>query len=189
MCIRDRNNTIQEADVRKMLGIADKSKIINLINCIFEGNEKGALDQLKDLSDGGLDAKNFLNDFLELLYLFVRMASLGPIEKDLFLSEGEIKLIDKISKDLNMQDLGLFWQLSLKTIEDLKLVSNEDVALKMFVMQLIHIKNFEENTDEIVSVDKQNEVSDLKAKESMETTEETKPVNFVKEQMKNTDQI
>ena len=88
-----------------------------------------------------------------------------------------------------MQDLGLFWQLSLKTIEDLKLVSNEDVALKMFVMQLIHIKNFEENTEETVSIDKQNEVSDLKAKESMETTEETKPVNFVKEQMKNTDQI
>ena len=45
-----------------------------------------------------------------------------------------------------MQDLGLFWQLSLKTIEDLKLVSNEDIALKMFVMQLIHIKNFEEYT-------------------------------------------
>ena len=185
----DANNTIQEADVRKMLGIADKSKIINLINYIFEGTEKGALDQLKDLSDGGLDAKNFLNDFLELLYLFGRRASLGPIEKDLFLSEGEIKLIDKISKDLNMQDLGLFWQLSLKTIEDLKLVSNEDVALKMFVMQLIHIKNFEDNTEETVSVNKQNEVSNLKAKENIETTEETKPVNFVKEQMKNTDQI
>ena len=49
-----------------MLGIADKSKIINLINCIFEGNEKGALEELKELSDGGLDAKNFLNDFLEI---------------------------------------------------------------------------------------------------------------------------
>ena len=57
-----------------------------------------------------------------------------------------------------MQDLGLFWQLSLKTIEDLKLVSNEDIALKMFVMQLIHIKNFEDNTEETVSVNKQNEV-------------------------------
>ena len=185
----DQNKTIQETDVRKMLGIADKSKIINLISCIFDGNEKGAIEQLKELSDGGLDAKNFLNDFLELLYLFGRRANLGPIEKDLFLSEGEIKLIDKISKDLNMQDLGLFWQLSLKTIDDLKLVSNEDVALKMFVMQLIHIKNFEKNTEKTVSVDKQNEVSDLKARENMETTEETKPVNFVKEQMKNTDQI
>ena len=185
----DQDKTIKETDVRKMLGIADKSKIINLISCIFEGNEKGALEQLKELSDGGLDAKNFLNDFLELLYLFGRRANLGPIEKDLFLSEGEIKLIDKISKDLNMQDLGLFWQLSLKTIEDLKLVSNEDIALKMFVMQLIHIKNFEEHTDEQIPVDKQNEISNLKGKVNEEKTEEAKPVNFVKEQMKSTDQI
>ena len=185
----DQDKTIKETDVRKMLGIADKSKIINLISCIFEGNEKGALEQLKELSDGGLDAKNFLNDFLELLYLFGRRANLGPIEKDLFLSEGEIKLIDKISKDLNMQDLGLFWQLSLKTIEDLKLVSNEDIALKMFVMQLIHIKNFEEYTDVQIPVDKQNEISNLKGKVNEEKTEEAKPVNFAKEQMKSTDQI
>ena len=185
----EQNKTIQETDVRKMLGIADKSKIINLISCIFEGNEKVAIEQLKELSDGGLDAKNFLNDFLELLYLFGRRANLGPIEKDLFLSEGEIKLIDKISKDLNMQDLGLFWQLSLKTIEDLKLVSNEDIALKMFVMQLIHIKNFEEYADEQIPVDKQNELSNLKGKVNEEKTEEAKPVNFVKEQMKSTDQI
>ncbi len=185
----DENKTIQEVDVRKMLGIADKSKIINLITYIFDGNEKGALEQLKDLSDGGLDAKNFLNDFLELLYLFGRRINLGPIEKDLFLSEGETKLIDKISKNLNMQDLGLFWQLSLKTIEDLKIVSNEDVALKMFVMQLVHIKSFEEYNDEKISIVKQNEISNLKGKENLEKTEEPKPDDFVKEQMKNTDQI
>ena len=39
-----------------------------------------------------------------------------------------------------MQDLGLFWQLTLKTIEDLKIVSSEVIALEMFIMQLIHIK-------------------------------------------------
>ena len=58
----------------------------------MRGNEKGALEELKELSDGGLDAKNFLNDFLELLYLFGRRANLGPIEKDLFLSRGGNKI-------------------------------------------------------------------------------------------------
>ena len=86
----DANNTIQEADVRKMLGIADKSKIINLINCIFEGNEKGALDQLKDLSDGGLDAKNFLNDFLELLYLLEEGQVLDLSKKTYFFRRGKL---------------------------------------------------------------------------------------------------
>ena len=186
----NQKNTIQEIEVRKMLGIADKSKIISLISYIFQGNEKEALELLKDLSDGGLDAKNFLNDFLELIYLFGRRANLGPIEKDLFLSEGEIKLIDRVSKNLNMQDLGLFWQLTLKTIEDLKIVSNEDIALKMFILQLIHIKNFQEYSDETKSIDNQIEISNLKGEEKIEkNNEETKPVNFVKEQMKNTDQI
>ncbi len=50
--------------------------------------------------------------------------NLGPIKKDMFVSEGEIELIEKYSKNLNMQDLGLFWQLTLKTIEDIKIVSS-----------------------------------------------------------------
>ena len=80
----------------------------------------------------GLDSKNFLNDFLELIYLFGRRINLGPIEKDMFVSEAELELIDSGSQNLKMQDLGLFWQLTLKTIEDLKIVSNENIALEMF---------------------------------------------------------
>ena len=57
-----------------------------------------------------------------------------------------------------------------------------DIALKMFVMQLIHIKNFEEYTNEQIPVDKQNEISNLKGKVNEEKTEEAKPVNFAKEQ-------
>ena len=52
-----------------------------------------------------------------------------------------------------------------------------------------HIKNFEEYTDEQIPVDKQNEISNLKGKVNEEKTEEAKPVNFAKEQMKSTDQI
>ena len=48
---------------------------------------KRKLEKLKDLSDNGLDARNFLNDFLELLYFLGRRINLGPIQKDMFLSE------------------------------------------------------------------------------------------------------
>ena len=64
-----------------MLGLADKTKLINLISYVFQGDEKKTINLLEDLIDSGLDAKNFLNDFLELLYLFGRRANLGPIEK------------------------------------------------------------------------------------------------------------
>ena len=126
----DNNKTIEDSDVRKMLGLADKSKLIHLLNHVFEGDEKRAMELLRELIDNGLDPKNFLNDLLELIYLFGRRINLGPIEKDMLVSEAELELIESGGQNLNMQDLGLFWQLTLKTIEDLKSVSNENKAIK-----------------------------------------------------------
>jgi len=187
----DPSKTVDEEGVRKMLGLADKSKLITLLTHVFNGEEKKSMELLNELIDVGLDAKNFLNDFLELIYLFSRRINLGAFEKDLFISEGEKELIEKGSKDLNMQDLSLFWQLTLKAIEDLKVVSNENIALEMYLMQLMHAKlidnkNFEKNIE--VGSTKTEKISTKEIKE-VEEIDNTKTINFAKNQMKNTDQI
>ncbi len=187
----DPGKTVDEEGVRKMLGLADKSKLIILLTHVFNGEEKKSMELLNELIDVGLDAKNFLNDFLELIYLFSRRINLGAFEKDLFISEGEKELIEKGSKDLNMQDLSLFWQLTLKAIEDLKVVSNENIALEMYLMQLMHAKlidnkNFEKNIE--VGSTKTEKISTKEIKE-VEEIDNTKTINFAKNQMKNTDQI
>ena len=130
-----------------MLGLADRTKIISLFKEVLNGNEKESLRYFKELSKDGIDARNFLNDILEILYLFSRRISLGPIEKDMSISETEVQMVDKYSKNIDMQDIGLFWQLTIKTIDDLRIVSNENLSLEMYIMQLIHLKNIE-NKDE-----------------------------------------
>ena len=80
-------NLIDEQNVREMLGLADKIKLISLFKEVLLGKEKEALKYLEELMDDGLDAKNFLNDILEILYLFSRRINLGPIEKDMSISE------------------------------------------------------------------------------------------------------
>ena len=147
------NKEVKEVDVRQMLGLADKSKIISLLKEVLSGNEKEALNLLRELINDGLDAKNFLNDILEALYLFSRRISLGKIEKDVSISEAEVQMVDQYSKNINMQDIGLFWQLTIKTIDDLRIVGNENLTLEMYVMQLTHLKNINitkdhENLDE-----------------------------------------
>ena len=134
------NKTITEQDVRKMLGLADKSKVISLFKEILSGNEKEAIKSLNELIGDGLDAKNFLNDVLEVLYLFSRRINLGPIEKDLSISETEVEMVDKYSKNIDIQDISLFWQLTIKTIDDLRIVSNENLTLEMYIIQLVHLK-------------------------------------------------
>ena len=49
-------------------------------------------------------------------------------------------MIDKFSKNLDMQDIGLFWQLTVKTIEDLS-IGNENLTLEMYLIQMTHLKN------------------------------------------------
>ena len=136
-----KNKAIDEHDVRVMLGLADKTKIISLLNEIFSGDENEALKYLKSLIEDGLDAKNFLNDVLEVLYLFSRRINLGKITKDMSVSEAEVKLVDQFSKNIDIQDITLFWQLTIETIDDLRIVGNENLALEMYIMQLAHLKN------------------------------------------------
>ncbi len=142
------NKTVEEKDVREMLGLADKSKLIRLLGEVLNGKEMEALGHLKDLIDSGLDAKNFLNDILEILYLLSKRINLGPSDKDKSISESEDQMIDQISKNIDMQDIGLFWQLTIKTIEDLKIIGNENLTIEMYIMQLVHLKNIDDNEEE-----------------------------------------
>ena len=186
----DEKKAIEEKDVREMLGLADKSKVIELFIEVLNGREKEANKYLKELIDDGLDAKNFLNDILEILYLFSRRINLGPIEKDMSISESELKMIDDYSKDIDMQDIGLFWQLTIKTLDDLKIVGNENILMEMYIMQLVHLKNLDEyktyNADKNLNNETQQNLLGKKIeKEDMDD----KISNQIKNQLKRTDQI
>ena len=182
---------VEEPDVRQMLGLADKSKIISLFKEVLSGNEKDALKFLHELINDGLDAKNFLNDILEVLYLFSRRISLGPIEKDMSISESEVQMVDQYSKNIDMQDIGLFWQLTIKTIDDLRIVGNENLTLEMYIMQLVHLKNIDARKEN-VNLEKDNNQlpnENLVGKKIDDKTLETNIPNQIKNQLKSTDQI
>ena len=184
------NQPIEEKDVRKMLGLADKTKVISLLKEVLSGKEKESITILKELINDGLDAKNFLNDILEVLYLFSRKINLGPIEDDLSVSEPELQMVDQYSKNIDMQDIGLFWQLTIKTIDDLRIVGNENLTLEMYVMQLIHLKNLEDkkemtNLNESSSIETEN----FSSKKIDESKIESNLSNKAKNQLKSTEQI
>ena len=187
----DENKKIEEPDVRQMLGLADKSKIISLFKEVLSGNEKNALQFLHELIDNGLDAKNFLNDILEVLYLFSRRISLGPIEKDISVSEAEVQMVDQYSKNIDMQDISLFWQLTIKTIYDLKIIGNENLILEMYIMQLTHLKNIDDRKVALPSDNTSNKIleDNLIGKKNEDKLIENNAPNQIKNQLKSIDQI
>jgi len=189
-CAINKDKAIEEQDVRKMLGLADKSRVLLMFKEVLQGNDQEALKYLKELLNDGLDAKNFLNDILEVLYFFSRRISLGPIEKDLTISEAETQMIDQFSKNIDMQDIGLFWQLTIKTIDDLRIVGNENLTLEMYIMQLTHLKNLENKKE---TTNTENELiknqENLSGKQLESKNLETNLTNQTKNQLKSTNQI
>ncbi len=179
---------IEEKDVREMLGLADRSKILYLFKEVLSGKEKEALEFLREMINNGIDAKNFLNDILEVLYLFSRRINLGEIKKDMTVSENEVLLIDQYSNNIDMQDIGLFWQLTIKTMDDLRIVGNENLVLEMFIMQLVHLKNIEIKKEDLTDNFENNENKNQKNLIEENFKDENK-INQIKNQMKNIDQI
>ena len=107
------------------------------------------------------------------------------------ISESEVQMLDEYSKNINMQDIGLFWQFTIKTIDDLRIVGNENLTLEMYIIQLIHLKNIDErkelSSDESNKDNSSNE--NLIGKKFDEKQLETNIPNQIKNQLKNTNQI
>ena len=131
---------VDETSVRKMLGIADRSKILQLLGFILQGDQKKSIESIRQMINEGIEATNLKNDILELIYFILQKKNLGDFESDLSISESELEMIDLISKDVSTSTLILFWQFTLKAISEDELLANPMLGLEMLVIRLLHLK-------------------------------------------------
>ena len=147
---------INETFIRKMLGIADRSKIINLLNFIFEGDQKKSIDQLRELINEGIQPTNFLNDLLEIIHFIQQKKSLGNFDSELSMTESEQNIINSISKNISIPTLIVFWQFILKVIDELSVISNPILSLEMLIVRLVHLKGIASYEDVLNSLTMNN---------------------------------
>ena len=152
---------IDKKFVRKMLGIADRSKTLNLLKLIFQGAQKQSIEQLREMVNEGIQPENFLNDLLEIIYFIQQKKSLGNFESELSISEAEQDIINSISDDVNMTTLIVFWQFILKVIDELSVVSNPILSLEMLVVRLVHLKDMP-TYDKLLDSLKKNNLDETK---------------------------
>ena len=182
---------IDEPFVRKMLGIANRSKILELIHYIFQGDQKKSIKQLREMINEGIESANLLNDFLEIIYFILQKKSLGNFDSDLSISDSEIDMINLISKDVDTSTLIIFWQFILKGLDELSIVSNPILSLEMMVVRLIHLKDMPSYEGILDSINKSNLKNDndnvISEKYTKVDINEKNEINKIsKDQIKNT---
>ena len=185
---------IDEDFIRRMLGIADRSKILNLLNFIFQGEQKKSLTQLKEMINEGIEPTNFLNDLLEIIYFIQQKKSIGNFDSDLSIPESEQEIIGKISNNINMPTLIIFWQLILKALDELSIVSSPILSLEMLIVRLVHLKEMPSYENILESLKKNNlnqeeennnATIDLNINKKKFINEENEVIKTSKDQIKN----
>ena len=137
-------NQDKELDLKsaqKIFGYFDKSFLINLFKHLFEGNENEVIKIYRLIYDQGVDPKNFLNDFLEILYYFKNIKSLKLDGNNFAINDNEFQEIEKLSNKINSKTLLIFWQFTIKTLDELDIVSNQNLSIEMFLIRLMYLTN------------------------------------------------
>jgi DNA polymerase-3 subunit gamma/tau len=124
---------------QKIFGYFDKSYLIDLFKLLFEGKEEDVIKIYRSLYDQGVEPKTFLNDFLEILYYFKNITSLRIEGTNFSLNDEEFKKIELLAKDISPQTLIIFWQFTIKTLDELEIVSNQNLSIEMFLIRLMYL--------------------------------------------------
>ncbi len=149
------NKELDLKDAQKIFGYFDKSLLIDLFKNIFDGDEEKVLQQYRSIYDQGVEPKVFLNDFLEILYYLKNINSLKIDGTNFSLNDEQFETIKDLSAKIENSIFLLFWQFTIQTMQELDIISNQNLSIEMFLIRLIYIKGIKSNisSEKIESLD------------------------------------
>jgi len=174
---------------QKIFGYFDKSHLIELMKLIFQGKEEQALLKFRNISDLGIDPKIFLNDFLEILYFMKNIKILGKNEINFALSDNQTKEIEQLSDQVDEKTLIMFWQFCIKSLEELNVVSNQNLSIEMFIIRLIHLKKIPKLEELLSNLEISQDKTGSKEIETFSNIKNKTKEYLIKETNQPTDQI
>ena len=134
---------------QKIFGYFDRSQLIDLFELILQGDQNQIIENYRKIYDQGVEPKIFINDFLEILYFFKNINSLTLESTNFSLNDEEFNKIKELSNNIDKETLILFWQFTIKTLDELDIVSNQNLSIEMFLLRLIHLSGIKFENEKI----------------------------------------
>ena len=179
----DNDKELDLNSAQKIFGYFDKSQLIDLFELILRGEEEKVIKIYRKIYDQGVEPKIFLNDFLELLYYFKNINSLTLESTNFSLNDEEFNKIKNISNQIQPDVLILFWQFSIKSLEELDIVSNQHLSIEMFLIRLMHLSSVKQVKQIDTKPTEENSTSKIEIKTETKIIDQIK--NISQEEKKN----
>ncbi|NBV60194.1 MAG: DNA polymerase III subunit gamma/tau [Rhodobacteraceae bacterium] len=125
--------------VRAMLGLADRGRVLDLFDMILRGDVAAALSELGAQYADGADPLAVLRDLAEITH-WVSIVKITPqAADDPTVSPDERQRGQHMAAALPMRVLTRMWQMLLKALEEVAAAPNAMMAAEMAVIRLTHV--------------------------------------------------
>lgn len=125
--------------VRSMLGLADRGRVLDLFDMIVSGDAPGALNELGAQYADGADPLAVLRDLAEITHWLSVIKITPEAANDPTIGPDERARGQGMAEKLAMRVLSRMWQMLLKALEEVTLAPNPMMAAEMAVIRLTHV--------------------------------------------------
>ncbi len=140
---------VRAEDVRQMLGLADRVRIVDLFEALMKGDIASALTELRAQYDIGADPAVVLGDLAEFTHFVTRMKVVPAVGEDVSLSEAERVRGRDFATQLSLRVLSRTWQMLLKGVGEVQASGRPLAAAEMVLVRIAYAADLP-TPDEVV---------------------------------------
>ncbi|GGF76946.1 DNA polymerase III subunit gamma/tau [Azorhizobium oxalatiphilum] len=130
--------TVSGEEIRRLLGLADKARVIDLFDALMRGDMPRALGEFRDQYDAGADPAVILTDLAEFTHLVTRLKIVPSSAEDASLVEAERLRGKEMAEGLSMRVLSRTWQMLSKGITEVQQAAKPAQAAEMVLVRLAY---------------------------------------------------
>jgi DNA polymerase-3 subunit gamma/tau len=141
--------------VRQMLGLADRTRVIDLFDSLARGDIASAFKEFREQYDTGADPIVVLSDLAEFVNFVTRVKIVPATADNVAFGETERLRARDFASKLSMRVLSRMWQMLLKGITEAQAATRPAAAAEMVLVRIAYVADMP-TPDEAIRMLEQN---------------------------------
>lgn len=141
--------------VRQMLGLADRTRVIDLFESLARGDIAAAFTEFRAQYDVGADPVVVLSDLAEFVNFVTRVKIVPATADNVAFGETERVRAREFASKLSMRVLSRMWQMLLKGIAEVQTATRPAAAAEMVLVRIAYVADLP-TPDEAIRMIEQN---------------------------------
>jgi len=125
--------------VRQMLGLADRTRVIDLFDSLARGDIASAFKEFRDQYDVGADPIVVLSDLAEFVNFVTRVKIVPATADNVAYGETERVRARDFASKISMRVLSRMWQMLLKGITEVQAATRPAAAAEMVLVRIAYV--------------------------------------------------